>query len=151
MKVSSLPNSLLDLEMGKCFNHPISCLPDSITFLSFGYSFNSSPFPLPSRLKTLLFGDYFNQPLQYLPAQLHTLKLGHDFNQLLPPIPNSLTCLKMDNLQYEHKIDITSLRMLTQLKSSCISSSSPNSPFRMALIGGQLEIRLSTFQSTSPF
>lgn len=83
---SSLPSSLLVLDLGGQFNHHIEDVvwPSRLVKLRFGFRFNR-PIELanwPSTLRSLIFGGTFNQPIESVkwPESLEYLSLGEDFN-----------------------------------------------------------------------
>lgn len=83
---SSLPSSLLVLDLGGQFNHHVEDVvwPSRLVKLRFGFRFNR-PIELaewPATLRILIFGGTFDQPIESVkwPESLEYLSLGEGFN-----------------------------------------------------------------------
>lgn len=81
-----LPGSLLELDMGGCFNHHVEDVtwPPGLVKLCFAGRFNR-PIELaefPATLETLILGPSFDQPIESVkwPPAIERLSLGHAFN-----------------------------------------------------------------------
>jgi hypothetical protein len=94
--ISYLPNSIIILRFGCCFNKSISRgLPPNLEHVSFGILFNQpiNEVNFPSTLRYLHFGDSFNQPIYTLPSLKH-LRLGMGFNEEIHcKLPDTITNL----------------------------------------------------------
>ncbi|KYQ90189.1 hypothetical protein DLAC_08787 [Tieghemostelium lacteum] len=102
-----IPTSLLYLCLSDMYNQPISYLPDKLIHLRFGNCFNVSfSFKLPSTLKILEFGSSFNQDNiteDIIPPSVTYLFLGSSFNQPIKYLPPNLEKLYLPSF-YKHPI-----------------------------------------------
>lgn len=92
--LDNLPNSILSLTIGNSFNRPIDRLPPFISSLTLGDHFNLPADDLPSSLLYLSFGRRFNQKVDNLPSCLRSLSFGEKFNQQVAQLPHCLLTLK---------------------------------------------------------
>lgn len=126
---SSLPLTLLQLEISGKFNLAFFKLPPSIThfrfnsidcifnqlidnlfsstsikYLQLGRNFNQLVTEIPSSITHLTFGFDFNHPIDNLPHSLTHLALGSRYNLPIDNLPPSLTHLSLGG-QFNHPID----------------------------------------------
>jgi hypothetical protein len=96
--LSSIQNTIEELEFGNEFNQILTYLPSNLKKLKLGFNFNRKIFhsSLPDSLEELEFGYNYNQSIQKYPPNLKILKFNRNFSSNLTNLPENLIRLEIN-------------------------------------------------------
>lgn len=95
--LEELPYTIENIEILKCFNHPVDKLHSNLKSLSLGWNFNQSIDNLPSSLEKIVLGINFNHSINNLPSNVKFLYISNpNYNyETIKKLPKSLIFLQL--------------------------------------------------------
>jgi hypothetical protein len=109
--LEELPDTIVDIEIHKGFNHPVDKLHQGLKSISFGWNFNQPIDNLPSSIEKIVLGNNFSHSINNLPSNIKFLYISnpnYDY-ETIKKLPKSLIFLQLgvkEDINFEFSYDI---------------------------------------------